>query len=253
MKQRTTQISIVVVMLVLAAVFCFILVNNLQNGEREIDISLPSDLSGDTVADSGDSSPILETELVKVAVTPDNVQAVVASLKRPDMYHLTITAKNHFDDQVRIRTVDHWVRNSNSRTRTTSGSVTTHELSWDGTVYLWADGDETYTTYAKGDFSADASAGMLTYEDVALLSPEQIIAAEYSTYQDTACIYIAAEDEELGYVYAYYIALDSGMLLSGTVSKETIPIYSMEVTELTVGVFDETVFTLPTGQTLIGA
>jgi len=252
-KQRTTQISLVVVMAALAAVFFYILLNNIRNGEQEIDISLPSAVQSGAAVDGGGMSPVLETELNKVVVTADNVQNVVASLQRPDSYHLSITVTNYYGDISRLRTVNHWVRTGNSRTSVSSDGVISNELCWDNTVYLWNDGDETCESFPKGDFSIDASAGMLTYEDLLVIPKEQILEASYEMYGDTPCIYAAAKDEDIGYISEYYIALDSGLLLYGSIRKETTPIYSMEVTDLTKGVFDETVFTLPTGQTLIGS
>ena len=221
-------------------------------GEQTIDISLPGGIQNDAVADNGGAAPVLETDLTEIVVTKENVQDVVRSLARPEIYHIAITATNHYSDLVRTRTVDHWVREGNARTRTTVGNVTSNELRWGDAVYLWNTGDETYVTYPVGSFSSDASAGMLTYEDVAKIPTGQIVDAGYEAYEDTPCIHVVSKDDTLGYTSEYYISLDTGMLIYGAVRKDTTPIYSMTVTEMTEGVFDETVFMLPTGQSLSG-
>jgi len=251
-KQRPIRLSILVVMIAMAAVFGYILFGNLQAGERQINISLPGGEQSGAAAGEGGASPVLETDLTAVEVTTQNVQAVVKSMARPQSYHITMTLTNHYGDMTRTRIVDHWVSDANSRTRTVSGAVTFNELRWKDTVYLWNADDETYISYPVGDFSPDASAGMLTYEDVARIPVKQITSAAYEAYEDIPCIHIVAEDPELDYSSEYYISLDTGMLIYGAIRKGTTPIYSMTVTDLTQGIFDETVFMLPDGKNLIG-
>ena len=253
-KQRGMRLSIVLAMIALAAVFGYILLGNMRSGEQKINITLPSGIQSGADVDEGGALPVLDTNLTKVEITTDNVQAVIKSLVRPTDYHLTMTVTNHYEDLVRTRTVDHWVSGANAHTRTvSSGGVQTHELRWDENVYLWSGGSETYAVYPVGDFSADASAGMLTYEDVSSIPKAQIAAAEYKTYEQTPCIYIAAKDDALGYLSEYYISLNTGMLIFGAIHKDTALIYSMTVTDLTEGVFDETVFILPDGKSPVGA
>ncbi len=251
-KQRTIQLSIAAVMVAMAAVFFYIFMTNIQSGEQRIDISLPGGDQGGAVTDAGGVSPELDTQLRPVEVTTGNVQSVIMSMHRPEMYFLSITATNYFEDVTMTRAVDHWVRGVNSRTKSTAGDVTSNTLQWEDKVYLWNTGDMTYTTYPKGEFDSDAAAAMLTYEDVVFLPSDAIAEAGYVTYKETPCIYLAADDSELGYRYTYYVALETGMLIHGEITKGGEPIYTMNVTELSVGVFDETVFMLPDGQPLIG-
>ncbi len=251
-KQRKIQISIIVVMLVMVSVFAHILLGDFRDGERDIAISLPSKVQGTTVQDPGGATPQVNTDLEQIVVTKENVQAVIASMSRPSTYHMTIKSKNHYGKATKNRTIDYWVKDGNSRTRTVSDGTIRNEVYWNDKAYLWNEGSTTYETYARGSFSSDASAGILTYEDVLAQDSSQIVEARYDTYNEIPCIYVAAQDKNLKYLYEYYVSLAEGLLIYGAVTKETTPIFTCDVDSLTVGVYDETVFALPPDYTILG-
>ena len=248
MKQRTIQMSIALVVVAMAAIFVWILMQEWKEGEREIQITLPQDGHKEAVTDAGGAAPELEVELEQVEIMTENVQEVIKTMSRPDVYHIEIKTKNYYGNQVKSTDVDYWVEGTNARIRK-SGEPRSNELYWGDQVYLWEEGTDNYTQLPRGTFSMDASAGMLTYESV--VEAEGVVQeAGYRQYDETPCIYVKMEDELLGYTEEYYVALDKGLLIYGAVYKEATMIYEMEVKNYAEGVFDEGVFTLPTGERL---
>ncbi len=239
------KISIIIVMLIMVTVFAYIFVTNIRDGGRDIEITLPSQIQGTTPVDPGNTTPAIDSQIELVTVTKENVQSVIATMSRPTTYHMTITAKNHYGGETKSRTVDYWVKDGNSRTRTASDNTVRNEMFWEDGAYIWDEGDASYKTYKRGEFSSDASASILTYEDVLSKDPDTVVEAKYVSYNERACIYVSFADEELGYLYEYYISLAEGLLIHGAVTKETTPIYTCEVKTLDVGAFAENIFSLP--------
>ncbi len=239
------KISIIIVMLIMVTVFAYILVTNIRDSGRDIDITLPSQIQGTPAVDPGNTPPATDSQIEPVSVTKENVQSVIATMFRPSVYHMTVTAKNHYGGESKSRTVDYWVKDGNSRTRTASDNTVRNEMFWEDNAYIWNEGDASYKTYKRGEFSSDASASILTYEDVLTKDPETVVDAKYVSYNERACIYVSFSDDELGYLYEYYISLAEGLLVHGAVTKETTPIYTCDVKTLEVGAFAENIFSLP--------
>ena len=151
-----------------------------------------------------------EGELTRVTVTPETVQAVVATLERPDSYYRTVTVRYAGVDTPTVSQI--WARDGWVRTSTTlSGGLVRHTLVGDGTRYVWYGGSTTWTSSPADGRSADLEgAGIPNYEDVLALDGQCITQAEYTQYNGLSCIYVQWEQE--GDRAEYYISVDPGSL-----------------------------------------
>ena len=99
--------------------------------------------------------------------------------------------------------------------------------------------------------SADLTQRVPTYEEVLDLDPDGITRADYVQLDGQNCIYVEFEQEELGYLYRYWIAVDSGLLVAAETQADGDVVYSMTSRDMSspiTGAQDR--FVLPDGTSL---
>ena len=222
-KQKINRITIGFIVLVLL-VIVLMLSNSLRRSSR---ITLPEE--GSAVSDTqGSASTGGDSALTVVAVTPETVQSVIATLSRPEQYSRTIRVEQFwsggsgsFDTSVSVS--GRWTRLD----RTLSDGRTRHTITDGGTTYIWYGSESTYYSGPAGDISPDNEQSIPTYEEILALPVEEIAAADYRSVSGVNCVYVETVESATGYVQRYWVSVDTGLLVAAERLLDGETIYRM--------------------------
>ena len=206
----------------------------------------PTPGAGDDLSGSG------STGLVRVEVTPETVQSVIATLSRPDSYYREITLEDCWDGGRGVTTARVWVDGGWTRTEAvwSSGTVRTSIVGED-TVWWWYSGDRQAASAPADGRSADLEGQRIpTYEDVLDLDRSLITDAGYEERGGLSCIYVEVEESALGYRQRYWVAEESGLLVAAETLEGERLLSSMSSYAVERPVPPETAFALPDGTVL---
>lgn len=187
-----------------------------------------------------------------VTVTTENAARLVESLHRPAVYH-QVFRRYVGAETAAAATVQLWVCNGVTKLVTTEGGQTRHILTDGSRAYLWY-ADESRRaqslTLPEG-VTIDDLSGVLTYESIVSLSPEEVRAAQYLTVENVPCLYVESLEGET--TYRWWVDMKTGLLRKAEGSAEESLIYSLEQTELQLLSAEDTVIQrqmcLPNGTT----
>ncbi len=213
---------------------------------RTSHITLPSsEQAPGQAAVTGDALTVVE-------VTPETVQAAVATLARPQEYRRTVTVEQLWSGgsgtyETAAAVSGGWTRTD----RTLTGGRVRHALTDGETTHIWYDQETAVYTAPAGGISADDEQTIPTYEDILDLPPESIAAADYRTISGVNCIYVETAEDPEGYVLRYWVSVDTGLL---TVSERLLngePVYRMAALALDQDLPAAEDFTLPDGTVVL--
>ena len=146
---------------------------------------------------------------------------------------------------------DGWVRTD---TEFSSGLTESSVVGPDG-LWVWYSGEDTereiFHSNTANERTSDLMQHIPTYEDVLELSTDSITDTDYVEYEKQPCIYIEAEQRELGYLYRYWISVNSGLLMAAETEKSGIVVYRMVSNEVSSPMTASSeIFSLPDGTIL---
>ena len=201
---------------VVAVVLIILLVSTLHPSAHEADIRLPdstqiADVSQPEVRPSeptDDARP--------VTLTTKNVQNVIATLRRPESYHLLAETVVSYGDESRVTQTEEWVSPDRCVTRTQDSLTgsTLCAVTEAGRSLLWYEGEDRLLDLGGEAFTdPDQMAGMPSWSDVLALDPGSITAAEYRGMEEIPCIFVESYDGTLDYSNRYYISQETGLLI----------------------------------------
>lgn len=212
-------------------------------------ITLPdTDTAPDQTVEDPDRT---EGGLTVIGISPDTVQAAIATLARPDAYQRTVTVEQFWTGGSAAYEITVTVRNPWTRTdRTMPDGRVRHSVIGPETAYVWYNNEREIFSGPTGEISADNEQSIPTYETVLDLPADQIVQADYRDFSGIHCIYVEAVSPD-EHTLRYWVSVDSGLLVAAEkmIGDETV--YRMGA--LTV---DQTepaaeIFTLPNGDILI--
>ena len=195
----------------------------------------------------GESLPAVPEELALVKVEPDTVQAVIATLHRPDSYSRSISVESMWDSGIRTAQIDVWVKNGMQRMTVTENGARKQYLLIDGELTVWQEEDPGRRfTYSGGGSLGDSLQRIPTYEDLLTLDPARIRTAGCTrTERGKWRILVTADSAELGYLDVYYISLDTGLLEAAEQWDGDSCVYRMQAGEADLSAPDDQLFRLP--------
>ena len=206
-------------------------------------VLLPSPIPADTTAGTSASPDSPET----LAVTPETVQAVIATLHRAESYYRMLTVSDFWSGGSRSRSIEVWAQGDMLRLiiRTEGERTLEHILLKGGRRYLWySDAGGVFRGEARdGDF--DAFQTILTYEKVLSLPVSDILDARYEEYEGIPCISVRFRSGELGYESECYIDPSTGLLMGESCYDGDFLVYSMHSSEPTLASPDDMMFAEP--------
>lgn len=245
-RKRTILAVVIIAVVLLAVMYSFSL--NLFAVTPELVLPDPDA--------SGSAAPSAEPSGgrggLAVEVSTQTVQSLIASLTRYESYSRSITVEYYSGGQpagavsAQVWADDGWTR---SDLTLASGRVE-HSIAGDGQLWLWYDQEHTVYTGPAEEMAADLLQRLPTYEDVLALVQSDIVDARYASSGELPCIYVAVEEEELGYVEEYWVSVDTGLLVHAESRKGEDVFYRMSgyivETPATAGL----AFSLPDGTVL---
>ena len=191
-------------------------------------------------------------DYLRLEVTPDTVQQIVATLERPESYSRAVNVETVGGDGVTGAstasvTVDGgW---TSSQLTLPDGRVY-HSIVGEGKRYVWYGSQRRWQEYDASDRSADLAQRLPTYEDVLAADRARIVEAQYVLTGALPCIYVVVEEPELGYLESYWVSVDTGLLVRAESSKDGEIFYRMSGYTVETPAAPGLAFTLPDGTVL---
>ncbi len=247
MERRSRNILVVLIVLVIAvAVFSSFGLELYAGGIPEI--TLPT-LQPTQDPEDGTLTWEEAGDAVRVAVTPETVQSVIAALERPVSYTREITVTYAAGGTVHTR---QWVDGGWTRAETQlPGGQLRHSIAGEGTLYYWYSGSRTWYTAPLSEEHTEAETVHIpTYEDVLDLPTEAIVRADYGERDGVSCIFVAVADEDLDGETRYWVDDHSGLLIAAERELNGETVLTMSATTAEEPVPSGTAFALPDGTVL---
>ena len=163
----------------------------------------------------------------QVAVTPETVQSVVATLSRPDSYYRELSVETLWSGGSYTAAVQHWEDGGWAHTRQelASGAVR-HDLVGPEEAYYWYEGSSAWNSLPADQRSSDLAQHIPTYETVLELDPEAITGAGYELRGSYPCVRVEVQGED-GSLERYWISTDNGLLISAEREVQGALVYRM--------------------------
>lgn len=214
------------------------------NLHRTTHITLPAE---NVTEDPGTQGPTAPGEaLTVVEITPETVQAAIATLQRPQTYRRTVSVEQIWSGgnsvtEFSTAVLNGWTRIDYTRP---DGQIR-HTLTDGSTTYIWYNDEKKYFSGNAGEISADNEQRIPTYEDILELPAEAITAADYRDYEGINCIYVEIAEDPAGYALSYWVSVDSGLLVAAERMAEGVCVYRMSALTLDTILPTENDFVLP--------
>lgn len=199
---------------------------------------------------AGATSENVRTE--QVAVTPQTVQRVIATLRRPDAARRSVSVIYYWGDGVSgtvsasVYTLAGWTRVDTER----NGAPLRHYVSDGKTCYVWYGTERNVAEYPASAADADEEQSIPTYEDVLEVPTEDISDAGYENYGEVPCLFAEVQADGEEGTLRYYVSVENGLLVAAVrfIGEQTV--YEMTATEAeTLPTAED--FVLPDGKRLI--
>lgn len=181
-----------------------------------------------------------------VEVSPDTVQAVIATLSRVESYSRTMTVESFWNGGSSVREIQVWAHGGSTKIAIDGGGQPTkYILIKDGERWIWYSDSQNVHHAAAGGSDADEYQSLLTYEDILELDVSQILEAGYGDYDGEGCILVRYVQGELGYESLCCISVDTGLPMSWETYDGDSLIYRMSSSPVELSTPDDQVFAEP--------
>lgn len=254
MEERKRTILAVAIALIVVAALLYSFGLNLFSRTPQLDLADPGQSES---MEPGSVAPG-QAAGIKVEVEPNTVQNIVASLSRYESYSRVVTVNYYWGDGAsgtmtsQVWEDDGWCR---IETLLPSG-LTECTITGGGSFWLWYDDGSGSPEIAVHEGSAEDRIGdrfqhLPTYEEILSMDTANITAADYVEHDGSPCIYVEAEQRELGYLYRYWVSATNGLLMAAETEKSGVLVYRMESGEVISPLdSDGRRFVLPDGRVL---
>ena len=213
MERRNRNILVILIAIVIVVAVFSSFGLSLFTGDTP-HIVLPTPSAADQPGEDPGSTPAANGP-VRVEVTPDTVQSVIATLSRPESYYREVTIEDYWGDgesgrtTAKVWTDSHWTL---VEATGPAGTVRT-SLVGDGTVRIWYGSRAGSLTAPADEYSADLEGQRIpTYEDVLALDKDAITDTGYEEKGGLSCIYVETVVDGLDYRERYWVSVDTGLL-----------------------------------------
>ena len=249
-QKNRTIIVVLIALVIVAAVFASFGLYLLPGQTPQV--VLPTSSGADAPGNSQEPAGSDGGQFLPVEVTPDTVQSIFATLDRADSYAREVTVTDFWgEDESGTTIFSVWVDNGFTRvqSRLNSGRVQ-NTLLENGTLYLWYDQSQKYLTFDGAENTSDLIQRFPTYEDVLEMDKSSIIGAGYTVQDSWTCVYVEVSEDALGYLYRYWVDIDSGLLIMAETEEDGQVVYRMTSSSLQTPCPATALFRLPDGTQL---
>ena len=205
-RKRDLPLFIAVALVVLLA--CGVLVKN--SLPRSSHLQLPDVSAGVEQPGTGGGT---DNALTRLEVTPQTVQAVIATLERPSLYARSVTTETLWSGGSGRAEMTVLVSGVWNRVDAVMPSGRTRHAITDGEkTYIWYDTSHDLYEGSSGTITADQEQHTPTYEDVLALDKDAITDTGYEEKGGLSCIYVETVVDGLDYRERYWVSVDTGLL-----------------------------------------
>lgn len=239
MKHRHPPLFFVALMVLLAAVLIYIFITlNSSVPTAVVELPDPSHaVSGDLPGDE---------RIQYAAVTPETVQAVIASMSRPDGYSRSVAVEDLWAGGSSVSEFSVQVSGASTKISSLSAMGMKYILTTDTGVWIWYDGsDDAFYSDRTAPHDGDAWLRVLTYEELLELEPGEITAAGYEEHGGVWCVYASYDSPNFGYHTTVWVSAADGLLSATEIYDGETLIYRMTAGPADTTVPDDSVFTPP--------
>ena len=249
-RRKRTLFAVLIATIIVVAVFSSFAINLF--GRDSYEIRLP-DLSQDSTENQPGDEVGSGGRFVRVEVSPQTVQSVVATLvrARPQSYYREITIELWAGETSSVTTAQVWVDGGWTRSDVTSpGGKVQHNLVGEDTRWLWYDDDPEAVSFPADQTVSDLIQRIPTYEDVLALPVDEITDTGYEDYGGLNCVFVEVRKDELASRERYWISVSSGLLVAAERIKEDQLVYRMTALSIESPAPLSSSFALPDGRVL---
>lgn len=245
MKKRSTMALIAAMFVVAVGIFISFFLSSNQNNSYTISLPGQGSAEIDTSHEIGDNN---RDQIKTITITAENIQAVVASLQRPESYHCQLSTIYYYRDTQTTMRSELWRAADRIRISqfTAEGQAAQQALLTENWVYLWGD-SATYSRYARQEGDGDLYSRIPSYEDLIKMDASQILVGELREQDGALCLYAETQDLLTNEIEHWYILVENGLLLQVSGAIDGVNTYSCYLTSLTFEDAEDTLFVLPDG------
>lgn len=184
----------------------------------------------------------------RVQITPENVQSVLQTVKRPEQYSQTILLNLYWGaGESSSISIQGCKDGDYSSAKVTQGAQVQYNILGNGVLYRWYQGDKTWYQGNATFMDNDLLQRIPTYETILSLQKDQILSASYTILDQKTCIYVEAVDGQTGNNTRYWIDATQGLLLRAEAYTGEQIIWRVEISDLMPSVTNAALFFLPNG------
>ena len=220
--QKRARLAVAIALVVVFAVFGSFAFSLLSVRAPHIVLPAPG-----TQTPTPPSGTIANTQMLEV--TPETVQAVIATLNRSSSYYRQLAVQTFWEGGSGTTTVQTWTDDGYTHVRALlpTGQVRNSIQTPDGILYYWYGSGSAVLIAPTDSLSEDLAQRLPTYEDVLALDAENISDAGYVDYEGHPCVFVETLRSKQDYVERYWIGVDSGLLVAAQTLKAEQVIYSV--------------------------
>lgn len=248
-RRKRSLFAVLIATIIVVAVFSSFAIHLFDNNEHQI--RLP-DLSEHMNEDQPGANTEGDGQFVRVEVTPETVQSIIARLTRPGSYYREIRIELWAgEEKTAVTTAEVWVDQDWVRSDVTSPSgMVQYNLVQGDTRWLWYDDDREALVLPADRAVADLVQRIPTYEDVLELPREKITATGYENYSGVDCVFVEIEQTNLDSCERYWISVSNGLLIAAERVKDEQLLYRMSTVSIESPAPLGSSFALPDGTVL---
>lgn len=247
MRKRSSTALIAALIVVAVGFFASFFFLFAESSGEQYTITLPG--QGSAVIDpSPEISESNRGQVQTVEIDRTNIQAVIESLRRPEIYRLQSEMTYFYRDTHTVVQSQLWKDGSAVRI-TQSGNEEYQNLQilmTDKWLYLW-DEEESVVQFEKQSRDVDLYRQTPTYEDLLKLPADQILEGRVVDMEGQLCLYAKTKDSLTGEIEQWYILAENGLLLYADGALDGQVTYQNRMVELNLEVEGQELFLLPDG------
>ena len=184
----------------------------------------------------------------RVQITPENVQSVLQTMKRPEQYSQTILLHLYWGaGESSSVSIQGCKDGAYSAAKVIQGAQIQYNIWGNGVLYRWYQGNKTWYQGKATFMDHDLLQRIPTYETILSLPKGQIRSASYTMLDQKTCIYVEAVDGQAGNNIRYWIDATQGLLLRAEAYNGEQIIWRVEISDLTPSITNPALFFLPNG------
>lgn len=214
----------ITVLLVLAILLVFFL--GTRSGKGNETIVLPDPPQEVAAPEETEETPVDDF----VQVSTENVRAILENMSRPSSYHQIYTVTVGADETQAVHVVELWVNGDLLHAEISDGLQTKSVITDGSSAYLWYEGDEQALFLPLEEtVAAEDLLGLISYDYLLSLTPEQIIDADYLVLEDPQqiqCLYVCSQDAE-SVASRCWIDLETGLLYKADILEMSKQVYTL--------------------------